>query len=59
MECKKIDLYDYFGIEKPDGAEASLEYCLHAASDYYPDRIRPAMVVGRRRRLWWYLRERG
>ncbi len=45
MQYNKVDLYDYFGLEKPDGGEATLEYCLHAPSELYATRVRPAMLV--------------
>ena len=45
MECNKVDLYEYFGVEKPEGARCTLEYCLHSESEkYYPNRIHPAMI---------------
>ena len=47
METKRIDLYEYFGVKKPEGpnAEAILEYCLHSRSSFYPSRTHPAMIV--------------
>ncbi|MBQ6830925.1 MAG: alpha/beta hydrolase [Clostridia bacterium] len=45
MVYNKVDLYDYFGLPKPEGGEATLEYCLHAASDLYATRVRPAMIA--------------
>ncbi len=45
MECNKVDLYEYFGIAKPEGARCVLEYCLHSESEkYYPGRVHPAMI---------------
>lgn len=45
MECNKVDLYEYFGVEKPEGAICVLEYCLHSESEeYYPGRVHPAMI---------------
>ena len=44
MECKKIDLYEYFGLTRPENGKGYLEYCLHSRSAYYPDRIHPAII---------------
>lgn len=45
MQHNVVDLYEYFNVDKPQGAQAILEYCLHAPSDYYPTRLRPAMLA--------------
>lgn len=45
MDCKKVDLYEYFGIKKEEKMECTLDCTLHVASSYYADRVRPAMIV--------------
>ncbi len=45
MLGKEIDLYEYFGVKKPEGAVGVLyEYTL-GRYDYCPERIRPAMLI--------------
>ena len=46
MYCEKIDLYEYFKIEKPLGADGTLSVCCHGLSkETGLDRKRPAMLV--------------
>lgn len=45
METKRVDLYGYFGLKRPEGARGALEYCLHSRSAYYPDRVHPAILA--------------
>ena len=44
MFCEKIDLYKYFGVKKPDGAEGYINVYIPKAPEY-PTRLRPAMLV--------------
>lgn len=44
MYFEKVDLYKYFGVKKPDGAEGYLNVYIPEAPDY-PTRKRPAMLV--------------
>lgn len=46
MKCFEIDLYDYFDIKKPDGANGRLRVCLHGVSkEISENRKSPAMLV--------------
>ena len=51
MVCKRIDLYDYFGIKRTDGAKGYLDAYFREqdahlkAIDNLPNRKRPAMLV--------------
>ena len=46
MICKKIDLYEYFGIERPEGASGYLDvYAYSVDLEFSKNRIRPAMLV--------------
>lgn len=45
MTVKTVDLYAYFGVEKPQGAAGTLQCCLHAQSSYYPNRTHPAILA--------------
>lgn len=52
MLCERIDLYEYFGIKRPDGAKGYLDAyfrdtdaMLKITDAGSPDRIRPAMLV--------------
>ena len=44
MYCEKVDLYNYFGLTKQDGAEGYLNVYIPEAPNY-PTRKRPAMLV--------------
>ena len=46
MLYEKIDLYEYFNIERPEGAKGYLTLYVHQPSkEYSPNRTRPAMLV--------------
>ena len=51
MICKRVDLYEYFGITRPEGAKGYLEAYFRddakvkAIDSDLPERIRPAMLV--------------
>lgn len=45
MLNKKIDLYEYYGLAKPEGGRAILEAICYEKYGFCPDRIRPAMLV--------------
>jgi acetyl esterase/lipase len=45
MVNKKIDLYEYFGVEKPEGGKAILEVICNDKYGFCPKRLRPAMLV--------------
>lgn len=45
MRVDKIDLYDYFKMERKDGQQGYLNVYQHGFSKYYPTRTRPAMIV--------------
>ena len=46
MLIEKIDLYDYYGIERPKGGKGYLTCYIHEHSDEYcKGRLRPAMIV--------------
>ena len=44
MYCEKVDLYKYYGLEKPADAVGFLNVYIPEAPDY-PHRVRPAMLV--------------
>lgn len=46
MIIKRIDLYEYFGITRPDGADGYLTVYAHPVNqEFSKNRIRPAMLV--------------
>ena len=46
MITKKIDLYEYFGITRPDGCSGYLDVYTHeTCAEFTKNRIRPAMLV--------------
>lgn len=45
MREERIDLYEYFGIKKPEGATGYLDTMILERYDYCPNRVRPAMLV--------------
>lgn len=45
MINKKVDLYQYFGLEKPEGGEGILEVIAYDKMGYCENRKRPAMLV--------------
>ena len=45
MKVERVDLYDYFGIERKNNERGYLNACLHGYSKYYPTRVRPAIIV--------------
>lgn len=45
MINKTVDLYEYFGVKKPEGAKAILEVIAYDKFSYCPNRKRPAMLV--------------
>ena len=46
MIIKRVDLYEHFGITRPDGAAGYLDvYCHPVDQDFSKNRIRPAMLV--------------
>ena len=46
MTYLKIDLYEYFGIERIGGAEGYLNaYISHTSNEYCGNRVRPAMLI--------------
>lgn len=45
MLNKVVDLYEYYGLEKPEGGKAILEVITYGKNDFCPNRIRPAMLV--------------
>lgn len=46
MKIQRIDLYKYFGVPRPDGAEGYLNaYISHVSKEYCKERKRPAMLV--------------
>lgn len=46
MKTENIDLYSYFGIEKPENGEGVLTtYVIQPWEDFSKDRVRPAMLV--------------
>ena len=46
MTVEKIDLYEYFGVEKPQGAKAFLtSYVRYQSPEFCNGRLRPAMLV--------------
>ena len=46
MITKKIDLYEYFGITRPDGCSGYLNVYTHeTCAEFTKNRIRPAMLV--------------
>ena len=43
---KKIDLYKYFNLQRPEGAKGYLNsYILERSQEYSANRMRPAMIV--------------
>ena len=46
MICERIDLYNYFGLERPQGAKGYLDtYIRKESAEFSADRLRPAMLV--------------
>ena len=45
MLCKEINLYEYFGVEKPQGGVGVLYEYVLGRYDYCPERVRPAMLI--------------
>lgn len=46
MICKRIDLYEHFGVERPQGCSGYLDVYTHDTSaEFSKNRIRPAMLV--------------
>ena len=45
MINKTVDLYEYYGLVKPEGAKAILEVIAYDKFGYCPNRKRPAMLV--------------
>lgn len=46
MELFKVDLYSYFGLKRPDGAQGYLNvYLHHDTAEFDVKKIRPAMLV--------------
>jgi hypothetical protein len=46
MKTEKIDLYGYFGINRPSGASGYLNaYIIERSEEFSKNRIRPAMLV--------------
>lgn len=45
MVTKSIDLYDYFKISKPNGANGKLDIYIQKECTFSDDRLRPAMLV--------------
>ncbi len=45
MKFEKIDLYSYFGIKKPSGANGILTTYVLDEFNFCPNRLRPAMLV--------------
>ena len=46
MKVERIDLYEYYGIEKPNGASGYLDcYIIEKHSEHSQNRLRPAMLV--------------
>lgn len=46
MNCYEIDLYEYFGFPRPDGAAGFLTCCIQSTSpEVAPSRARPAVLV--------------
>ena len=46
MKIERIDLYDYFNIKRPDGAQGYLTcYLMEKYEEFCPNRTRPAMLV--------------
>lgn len=45
MKYFKVDLYDYFKIDRPEGANGYLTIYAHEKLNYYVNRTRPAMLV--------------
>ena len=45
MKTEKTDLYSYFGVERPKGANGYINSYIHSFSAYYPTRVRPAIIV--------------
>ncbi len=46
MLQKNVDLYNYFGIERPVGAQGYLDcYVIERSKEFSADRLRPAMLV--------------
>ena len=46
MKTERIDLYAYFGIERPNGAQGYLDsYIIERSKEFSNNRLRPAMLV--------------
>lgn len=45
MVIKKISLYEYFCVKKEGGKRGYLNIYQHSISNYYPTRVRPAVIV--------------
>ncbi len=45
MNIERIDLYEYFGLKREGNRSGYLNACLHGISKYYPNRVRPAIIV--------------
>lgn len=46
MECKTVDLYEYFGVKKPEGAKGYLKtYLYYKSPEFCETRLRPAMLI--------------
>lgn len=45
MNVERIDLYKYFGLKREENKCGYLNAFLHGFSKYYPNRVRPAIIV--------------
>ncbi len=45
MFLEKVDLYNYFGVQKKEKSGGYIKEYVHSSSSYYPTRIRPAIIV--------------
>ena len=45
MKTERIDLYEYFNVERPEGAEGYLTSLLLDEYDFAEGRVRPAMLI--------------
>ena len=45
MKTFKVDLYEYFGLNRCEGAEGYLTAFINEPNDFNLNRIRPAMLV--------------
>ena len=46
MKTERIDLYEYFGITRPNGAQGYLDsYIIERSDEFSENRLRPAMLV--------------